>query len=102
MTTAPVRVYVEADVKCYHCGHTSGVVRTDRGPANPRTTFLALGTSVETPIGPKQNVKCLRCGGPTYFDEFEQRHEYAPLVIDEDRPRRGRPPKRLLERQGAA
>ena len=100
--TAPVRVYLEADVKCYHCGHISGSARVDRGVANPITTFKPIGSDVETPIENRAKLRCLRCGGPTYTDEFEVRREFAAVDFLEDRPRRGRPPKRLAERRGAA
>jgi hypothetical protein len=100
--TAPVRTFIEADVKCYHCGQISGVVRVDRGVANPTPTFIASGSDAETPIQHRAQLRCLRCNGPTYFDEFEQRQQYARIDFLEDRPRRGRPPKRLVERRGAA
>ena len=100
--TAPVRIYVEADVKCYHCGHTSGVVRVDRGVANAVPTFKPVGSDTETPIQQRTALKCLRCQGPTFFEEFELRREFAKTDFLEDRPRRGRPPKRLAEQRGAA
>ncbi len=98
---APIRTYMETDVKCYLCGHISGVARVDRG-AERRTTFLPAGSNVELPIASRGGLKCKRCNGPTFFDEFEVKHEYAPIDYLDNRPRRGRPPKRLLERRGAA
>jgi hypothetical protein len=100
--TAPVRIYLEADVKCYMCGHVSGVLRVDRGASGAPTTFKPAGSDVETVIGSRAGLRCLRCQGPTFTDEFEQRREYPKTDFLDDRPRRGRPPKRLLERRGAA
>lgn len=100
--TAPVRVYTEADVKCYHCGHTSGVVRVDRGVEKATPKFVAAGSEAETPIQSRASLRCLRCKGSTYFDEVVQKQEYPTVDFLEDRPRRGRPPKRLVERRGAA
>ena len=97
--TALVRSYLEADVKCYHCGHISGVARVDRGTRNPATTFKPVGSEVETPIQSRAKLRCLRCGGPTFTDEFELRREYAPVDFLEEGPRRGRPPKRLVEKR---
>lgn len=102
LMTATVRVFNEADVKCYHCGHISGVVRVERGVANPIPTFKAFGSDAETPVRSRAQVRCLRCNGSTYFDEVVQRQEYAKVDFLEDRPRRGRPPKRLVEQREAA
>ncbi len=98
---APIRTYLETDVKCYLCGHISGIARVERG-VDGKATFVPAGSEVEQPIDRRANLRCLRCNGPTFFDEFELRHEYAKLDFLEDRPRRGRPPKRLVERRGAA
>jgi ribosomal protein S14 len=100
--TAPARVYLEADVKCYHCGHVSGVVRVDRGVKNAPAMFKPHGSDAEIRIDPRARPRCLRCGGPTLFEEFELRREYPKVDFLEDRPRRGRPPKRLLEQRGVA
>ena len=99
---APVRTYVEADVKCYHCGSVSGVVRVERGASSPATTFKASTSDVEVPVGSRKTLRCLRCNGPTFFDEFQLRQEYPKVDFLEEGPRRGRPPKRLLEQRGAA
>ncbi len=97
--TAPTRTYLEADIKCFHCGHISGVARVERGSQHPTTTFKAVDSSAEIRIRDRTQVKCQRCGGPTFTDEFELRQEYARVDFLEDRPRRGRPPKRLVERR---
>ena len=97
--TAPVRTYLEADVKCYHCGHISGVARVDRGARTPTATFKPAGSAVEVPVQSRSTLKCARCGGPTFTDEFELRQEYAAVDFLEDGPRRGRPPKRLVEKR---
>ena len=97
--TAPVRTYLEADVKCYHCGHISGVARVDRGVRTPTATFKPAGSDVEVPVQSRSTLKCARCGGPTFTDEFELRQEYASVDFLEDGPRRGRPPKRLVEKR---
>ncbi len=100
--TAPVRTYLEADVKCYMCGHISGVARVDRGVPNPSPTFRPSGSDVEAPILNRAKLRCARCQGPTFTDEFELRREFEKIDFLENRPRRGRPPKRLVERRGAA
>jgi ribosomal protein L37E len=96
------RVYLEAEVKCYLCGHSSGRVRKDRGENGTRLSFVRSGADVEQPIGGKTQIHCARCGGPTYFDEFELKTLWKKVDFLEDRPRRGRPPKILAQRRGAA
>jgi len=54
-------------------------------------------------VGPTQwpfawrNLRCADCGGNTMFEDVEQYWVYAPVDWLTDRPRRGRPPKRLTQ-----
>jgi len=65
--------------------------------------FKAVNSEAETAVRSPSSLRCLRCNGSTFTDEFEVRHEYARIDFLEDRPRRGRPPKRLAEqRRGIA
>jgi hypothetical protein len=103
LMTASIRTYLEADLKCYHCGNISGVTRVERGAGREVMTFKPLGSDVERPVAKREQLRCLRCNGPTFVDEWEVRHEYARIeLVDDGRPRRGRPPKRLVEQRGAA
>ena len=103
MTTTALRIFIEADVKCFHCGQTGG-----SDPQEQR----ALSDPV-APLSPTgQPTRCLSLGFeyplPTlrrssYVDEFQTRYEFPPVEFSDEAPRRGRPPKRLVEmRQGAA
>lgn len=103
MTGTVVRVYVEADVKCFHCGHLVGVTRQSREPDAHGATFISAGSTAEVRLRRLADVHCPRCGGPSYVDDFQTRYEFPPVDFTDDAPRRGRPPKRLVEmRQGAA
>ena len=107
MSNTPIRVFVEADVKCFHCGQIVGVTRSDRGEPRARSTFLATGATDEVALRRLGDVRCPRCGGPTYLDEFQTRYELGHIDfnddVDDERPRRGRPPKWLADlRRGAA
>ena len=57
---------VVADVKCYHCGHSSGELVGLRGTPVKDWTF-------EGPAGERlsegQKVRCLRCSGPVYLED---------------------------------
>ena len=98
-----IRSFQEADVTCYHCGTVSGVARIDRGAPTSAMTYLARGSETEVPIGDRRLIRCARCNGPTFFDAFHNRTLMETSGLFDDQPRRGRPPKRLVEqRRGAA
>ena len=98
---ATIRAFLEADVTCYHCGYVSGVARKDRGAPNPATTYLARGADSEVMITNRTSLRCARCNGPTFFDEFQSRQIVVTDGLFDDLPRRGRPPKRLVEQRRA-
>ena len=98
--SATIRAFMEADVTCYHCGSVSGVARIDKGTPNAMT-YLARGSETEIPLPAKATVRCARCKGPTFFDEFHTRQIVITNGLFDDQPRRGRPPKRLVEQRRA-
>ena len=56
------------------------------------------GETKMTPVDDWRRLRCVRCAGPLFLDESDViiRRTDAYNWLDE-RPRRGRPPKRLLE-----
>lgn len=97
MSRYAVASYLEAEVKCYHCGHTAGVIRKAQGVPNAPVVFHANDGSEPAPIKSLTELRCARCGGSVYTDEFDVRYVYPKVDFLEDRPRRGRPPKRLVQ-----
>lgn len=93
-----IRTYVVADVKCYLCGSISGAVESERQPLPRSVLFRRAGEDNSIPVLDWHRLRCLRCNGPTFLDEMEvvtkRLEEYNWL---DERPRRGRPPKRLVE-----
>ena len=98
-----------ADVKCYLCGSISGAIESEQPPDAPSTAtrsatpshavrYRVAGAQESVPHLNWRNIRCARCGGPTYLDEpniiVRRIEEYNWL---DERPRRGRPPKRLVE-----
>jgi DNA-directed RNA polymerase subunit RPC12/RpoP len=80
-----IRTFVLADLKCYMCGATVGSFEHERG--KPRSWDTA-------------RLRCPRCGGSVYVDQVEivdRRTE--PLEWEDEGPRRGRPPKWLVEQR---
>lgn len=93
-----VRTYLTADVKCYLCGSISGNIESDRQPMPRSVMFRKVGEKEAFPILDWRRLRCVRCNGPIYLDDADvvtRRHEEYNWL--EERPRRGRPPKRLVE-----
>jgi hypothetical protein len=99
----PIRqtVFV-ADLKCYMCGAVAGAIESDQalaGPAANRPVMLRRpGETEPVQVMNWRRLRCTRCGGPLFLDETEvitrRIDQYNWL---DERPRRGRPPKRILE-----
>ena len=99
--SATIRAFLEADVTCYHCGNVAGVARRDKGAPSTAITYLARGSEAEVPLANRKALRCDRCNGPTFFDEFQSRQIVISDGLFDDLPRRGRPPKRLVEQRRA-
>ena len=82
-----IRTFVLADLKCFLCGHSAGSIERERGVAHARLAITS-------------RLRCPRCGGAVYVDEvdiIDRRSE--PVEWEDDGPRRGRPPKWLVEQR---
>ena len=102
MSRYAIASYLEAEVHCFHCGHTSGVIRKDQGVPGAKTYFHPADGNAPVAIGSLTALRCARCAGSVFTDDFEVRYVYPKVeFFDEDRPRRGRPPKRLVEMRRA-
>ena len=98
MSRLGVASYLEAEVKCYHCGHNSGVIRRAQNVPQAPTVFQNADGGPAVPVKSLTALRCTRCQGSVFIDEFETRYVYPKVdFMDDDRPRRGRPPKRLVE-----
>jgi hypothetical protein len=95
-----IRTFVLADLKCYLCGATAGSIERERGSSDvtvalSRENHIGLIGSWET-----SRLRCPRCGGSVYVDQVEivdRRTE--PIEWEDEGPRRGRPPKWLVEQR---
>lgn len=95
-----VQTYLMAEVKCYLCGTTSGSIESEQRSFPRNVTFRPAEAGETRTVQDWRQLRCVRCGGPTYLDEatvVERREE--PTNWLEERPRRGRPPKRLVEQR---
>lgn len=93
-----IRTYLVADVKCYLCGSVSGVIESDRQPMPRSVMFRRTGDDQAVRVLDWHRLRCIRCQGPIYLDDADvvNRRIEEHNWLDE-RPRRGRPPKRIAE-----
>lgn len=95
--------YFVADLKCYLCGGVAGSLESEHsldpslGGARP-VTLRQPGEKTGVQVIDWHRLRCTRCAGPLFLDETDvitrRVDDYNWL---DERPRRGRPPKRLLE-----
>jgi hypothetical protein len=89
--------YLVAEARCYWCGTAAGTLEGG-WPLIPGTLMFRRSGEHQAlaPARPDSpDFRCGRCGGPLLVDEFDivtLRSEKLEEV--DDRPRRGRPPKR--------
>jgi hypothetical protein len=86
--------FVEAEVKCYHCGMTAGVLRREDGVTKSPLTFRAGRGQSDMMVSGLTALRCTQCHGPLFTDSVEIVYEYPLADEPFERPRRGRPPKR--------
>jgi hypothetical protein len=84
---------VRASVICYHCGHVSGAIEADADTPLAAGVFVRAPDERRVPLGGR-TVRCLRCQGPTYFEDPQPvRERQTRLVTWRGR---GRPPTNAI------
>ena len=99
--TTQVRTYTVADLVCHLCGTLAGSIRSEL-PTLPRTVrFTAAGSQRTVDVLDWRRLRCARCGGTLFAEEIHTvRERLEPANLwEEERPRRGRPPKWLVEQR---
>ena len=97
------RTFFVADLKCYMCGSVSGSIESEQSftaaPHLPRPVALRrVGRDQPIQVLDWKHLRCDRCGGPLFLDEVDVvTRRYEEYNWLDERPRRGRPPKRLIE-----
>ncbi len=103
----PPRSFVvfQADVSCYLCGEICGGVESPTPPPFPLLLqFQPVGAATATPTR-WARLRCPRCGGGVYLEDPHPVRRWTETINWAlDAPRRGRPPKWLVDmrRQNAA
>jgi hypothetical protein len=95
------RTFFVADLKCYMCGSVSGSIESEQSltaPTAAPSVLLRVPGQAEVQVADWRRLRCDRCGGPLFLDESDViTRRYDEYNWLDERPRRGRPPKRLIE-----
>ena len=88
-----------AELQCFLCGSLAGTIESDRKPLPPYGIWRpGDGRGPAQRVADWRSLRCNRCGGALYTETIE-----AVVRVDEaeelrrEAPRRGRPPKWLVE-----
>jgi hypothetical protein len=95
------RIAYLAELQCLLCGNPAGSIESDRKPLPPYGIWHPATGGQRTVIADWRQLRCNRCGGALFAESVE-----AVARQDEDlrreAPRRGRPPKWLVEQRRRA
>ena len=90
-------IYV-AELQCFLCGSLAGSIETDRKPLPPHGIWHPVGGGPVQRLTDWRQLRCGRCGGALFAESIEAvvRHDEED-ELRREAPRRGRPPKWLVE-----
>ena len=100
--TQPTQVtYLVGELVCHLCGTTAGTIQSEHRPLPRTVRFTAAGSDKSVLVLDWRRLRCARCGGALFVEDLETvRQRIEPKNIwDDERPRRGRPPKWLVEQR---
>jgi hypothetical protein len=101
MAGSAIVKYFEADVRCYLCGQSAGVLRRVVGSRRAGHAFRRHADGAWLVIRTLTSLRCPRCAGPLFAEEVKERLHYRP-ELDHDLPRAGRPRKQPVRRPEVA
>lgn len=95
-----IRTFVLADLKCYMCGAAVGSIERERASSVPTVALERDGHVGLIGAWETSRLRCPRCGGSVYVDQVEiVDRRIEPVEWEDEGPRRGRPPKWLVEQR---
>ncbi len=96
-----VQISYVGELICHLCGRTAGIVQSEQQPLPATVRFTALGSDHSVTVLNWRRLRCAHCGGSLLLDDLEEiRRRVEPVnAFEEERPRRGRPPKWLVEQR---
>jgi hypothetical protein len=92
-----------AELQCFLCGSLAGSLESDRKPLPPSGVWHPSGGGKARRVADWRQLRCSRCGGALFAENIEtvsRRDEDEELR--REAPRRGRPPKWLVEERRRA
>ncbi len=94
----PGRTVYLAELQCFLCGSQAGSIESDRKPLPPFGIWHPAGGGQAQRVADWRSLRCNRCGGALYTENVETvvRHDDSD-ELRREAPRRGRPPKWLVE-----
>lgn len=84
---------VQADLRCYHCGHVAARVEGDQDQPYEKMRLVTSDGSAAISLHSHESLRCDRCGGPLYRDAFEIVRYESISSLPLPPSRRGRPRK---------
>ena len=87
-----------AELQCFLCGSLAGSIESDRTPLPANGVWHPAGGGAAVPVTDWRQMRCNRCGGALFAESVD-----AVILRDgseelrREVPRRGRPPKWLVE-----
>jgi len=99
----PGRTAYLAELQCFLCGSLAGSIESDRKPLPPSGMWHPVGGGRSQRVADWRQLRCPRCGGALFAESVEAviRHDDNE-ELRRDTPRRGRPPKWLVEERRKA
>ena len=101
MAGSAIARYFEADVRCYLCGQSAGVLRRAAGSRGAGQAFRRHPDGAWIVIRTLTSLRCPRCAGSLFAEEIQERLNYRP-ELDQNLPRVGRPRKQPVRRPEVA
>jgi len=90
-----------AEVVCLTCGRKAGTALAEHWPPTRPILFQPPAARTASLVRAWWRIRCATCGGNTAADGVTIRTVQLEPPVDwrTERPRRGRPPKRLMEQR---
>jgi hypothetical protein len=98
----PARTAYLAELQCFLCGSLAGTIETDRKPLPPYGIWHPVGGGKPRRVADWRQLRCGRCGGAVFAENIEAVTRHDDDDLRRETPRRGRPPKWLVEERRRA
>jgi len=96
-------IRVSAELTCVLCGRDQGVLETATWPPTSQVRLHAARGHPPVRLDAAGRLHCATCGGAVVATEVTNQRVWIDVPVDwqAERPRRGRPPKRLAAQRTA-